>query len=99
MRVLQTPEVAARYKRIFVGAETDFAELELDDNDPGHAMVKRHNPRKLRPVLVFLDSTGKEVARHTGRLKDADDALRLARYVNERYYLITDWPSFRAGDK
>jgi len=66
VRVLSSPDVAAKYQQSFIGAHADFGELELDDNDPGHAMVKRHNPRKLRPVLVFLDSSGKEVARHTG---------------------------------
>lgn len=99
MRVLSSPEVSAKYRQSFIGAHADFAELELDDDDPGHNMVKRHNPRKLRPVLVFLDSGGKEVARHTGKLKDAADALRLHRYVAEKHYLKTDWQVFRiSGD-
>lgn len=99
MRVLSSPEVSAKYQRSFIGAHADFAELELDDGDPGHGMVKRHNPRKLRPVLVFLDSSGKEVARHTGKLKDAADALLLQRYVAEKHYLKTEWRVFRiSGD-
>jgi len=95
--VLRTPEVAAQYKKHFVGAETDFGELQLDDDDPGHAMVKRHNPRKFRPVLVFLDGTGKEVARQVGMIKDKGDALLLQRFVAEKHYLRTDWKKFRAG--
>ncbi len=97
MSVLRTPEVAAQYKKHFVGAEADFGELQLDDDDPGHAMVKRHNPRKFRPVLVFLDSTGKEVARQVGMLKDKGEALLLQRFVAEKHYLKTDWKTFRAG--
>lgn len=97
MSVLRTPEVAAQYKKHFVGAEADFGELQLDDDDPGHGMVKRHNPRKYRPVLVFLDSAGKEVARHVGKLNDAADALKLQRFVAEKHYLKTDWKTFRAG--
>lgn len=99
MSVLRTPEVAAKYKKHFVGAEADFSELELDDDDPGHAMVKRHNPRKLRPVLVFLDSSGKEVARQTGMLKDKEDALLLQRFVAEKHYLKSDWQKFRAAGR
>ena len=97
MSVLRTPEVAAQYKKHFVGAEADFGELQLDDDDPGHAMVKRHNPRKFRPVLVFLDSTSKEVARQVGMLKDKGEALLLQRFVAEKHYLKTDWKTFRAG--
>ncbi len=97
MSVLRTPEVAAQYKKHFVGAEADFGELQLDDDDPGHAMVKRHNPRKLRPVLVFLDRSGKEVARQIGMLKDKDDALLLQRFVAEKHYLKTDWKKFRTS--
>lgn len=99
MRVLRTPEVAAQYKQHFVGAEADFGELQLDDDDPGHAMVKRHNPRKLRPVLVFLDGSGKEVARQVGMIEDKGDALRLLRFVAEKHYLKTDWKTFRAGGR
>ena len=87
MSVLKKPEVTAKYSRHFLGAHADFGELELDDKDPLHAMVKRHNPRKLRPVLVFLDGAGKEVARLTGGLKTVDDALLLDRYVAEKHYL------------
>lgn len=97
MSVLRSPEVAAPYKKHFVGAATDFGELQLDDDDPGHAMVKRHNPRKFRPVLIFLDSAGKEVARQVGKLNDAADALKLQRFVAEKHYLKTDWKTFRAG--
>jgi len=97
--VLQTPEVAAAYKKAFLGAHADFGELELDDDAPGHGMVKRHNPRKFRPVLVFLDGSGKEVARHVGKLKDKNDALRLHKYVTEKHYLSMEWKIFRiSGD-
>lgn len=95
MRVLSSPEVSAQYKQSFIGAHADFGELELDDDAPGHGMVKRHNPRKFRPVLVFLDSNGKEVARHVGMLKNSADALRLHRYVAEKHYLKTNWQAFR----
>lgn len=98
MRVLSSPEVASRYKQSFIGAHADFGELQLDDDAPGHGMVKRHNPRKFRPVLVFLDSHGKEVARHVGKLKDAADALRLQRYVAEKHYLEMSWQAFRYDD-
>jgi len=94
--VLKKPEVTARYSSHFLGAHADFGELELDDKDPLHEMVKRHNPRKLRPVIVFLDANGKEVARHRGRL-DVDSALLLDRYVSERHYLKSDFATFRAS--
>lgn len=94
MSVLQTPEVSAVYRKQFVGVHSDFTELDLDYNDPRHATIERHNPRELRPVLVFLDASGKEVARQTGKLKSAKDALLLARFVSERHYLKTDWPTF-----
>lgn len=96
MSVLKRPEVTARYSRHYLAAHADFGELDLDDNDPGHAMVKRHNPRKLRPVLVFLDGSGKEVARLTGGLKSADDALLLDRFVSEKHYLKTDFVTFKS---
>jgi thioredoxin-related protein len=95
--VLSEPEVKAQYFKHYIGAHADFGELQLDDEDPGHAMVKRFNPRKLRPVLVFLDANGKEVARLTGGLKSKEDALLLDRYVAERHYLKSDFQSFRAA--
>lgn len=100
MSVLKKPEVTAKYSRHFLGAHADFGELELDDKDPLHAMVKRHNPRKLRPVLVFLDGAGKEVARLTGGLKTVDDALLLDRYVAEKHYLKGgDFSAFKRAQK
>ncbi len=98
MSVLQKPEVSAKYLRDFIGAHADFSELELDDNDPRHAMVKRHNPRKLRPVLVFLNADGKEVARVTGGLKSVQDGLLLHRFVTEKQYQQLDFKTFRAAN-
>ena len=97
MSVLQTPEVSVVYKKHFVGVHADFSELDIDYSDPRHATIERHNPRELRPVLVFLDASGKEVARQTGKLKSPKDALQLARFVFERHYLKTDWATFRAS--
>lgn len=95
MSVLKKPEVTAKYSKHFLGAHADFAELELDDKDPGHAMVKRHNPQQLRPVLVFLDASGKEVARFRGKL-EVNSALLLDRYVSEKHYLKGgDFAAFR----
>ena len=100
MSVLKKPEVTAKYSKHFLGAHADFGELELDDKDPLHAMVKRHNPRKLRPVIVFLDGQGKEVARLTGGLKTIDDALLLDRYVAEKHYLKGgDFSAFKRAQK
>jgi hypothetical protein len=93
--VLRKPDVAVKYRKHFVGAQADFSDLELDDKDPGHSMVARHNPRKLRPVIVFLNHQGKEITRHTGKLTDEKDALLLARFVVEKHYLKTDWRTFR----
>ena len=95
MSVLRIPEVSAKFIKNYVGAHADFGDLQLDDDDPRHAMVKRYNPRKLRPVLVFLDSQGKEVARLTGSLKSKEDALLLNRFVSERHYLKTSFQNFR----
>jgi len=97
VRVLSEPEVRERFFRHYVGAHADFGELQLDDHDPRHSMIARHNPRKLRPVLVFLDAQGKEVARHQGGLKSKDEALLLDRFVSERHYLKTDFKTFRAS--
>lgn len=83
----------------YVGAHADFGELEMDDDDPRHAMVKRHNPRKLRPVLVFLDGQGKEVARLTGGLKTVEEALLLDRFVAEKHYRKSDFPAFKAAQR
>ena len=95
MSVLQKPEVKAQYIKHYVGAHADFGELDLDEDDPRHAMVQRHNSRKLRPVLVFLDGQGKEVARLTGGLKSADDALLLDRFVSEKHYRKTSFSGFK----
>lgn len=99
MSVLKKPEVTAKYSKHYLVAHADFGELELDDNDPRHAMIKRHNPRKLRPVMVFLDGQGKEVARLTGGLKSVEDALLLDLFVSEKHYLKSDYPAFRAARK
>ena len=97
MSVLRKPEVSEKYLKHYIGAHADFGELELDDNDPRHAMIQRHNPRKLRPLLVFLDGQGKEVARFTGRLNSAEEALLLDRFVSERHYLKSTFAEFRAA--
>jgi hypothetical protein len=97
--VLHKPEVSAKFIRNYVGAHADFGELELDDNDLRHAMVKRHNPRKLRPVLVFLDGEGREVARLSGGLKSAEDALLLDRFVSGKHYRKSDFSGFKAAQR
>ena len=99
MSVLQKPEVSAKYIKHYVGAHADFGELELDDKDPLHDMIKRHNSKKWRPVLVFLDGQGKEVARLTGGLKSAEDALLLDRFVTGKHYRKSDFPAFKAAQR
>ena len=99
MSVLRKPEVSAKFIKHYIGAHADFGELELDDKDPRHAMILRHNPRKLRPVLVFLDGQGKEVARQTGGLRSVEDALLLDRFVSEKHYTRSDFSTFKAAQK
>ena len=99
MSVLQKPEVSAKYIKHYVGAHADFGELELDDKDPRHEMIKRHNPRKWRPVLVFLDSQGKEVLRMTAGLKSVEEALLLDRFVSGKHYQKGDFAAFRKAQK
>ena len=99
MSVLRNPEVTEKYSKHYVGAHADFGELELDDGDPRHAMVQRFNSSKLRPVLVFLDSQGKEVARLRGGLKSKEDALLLDRFVSERHYRKMDFSAFKAAQR
>jgi len=96
--VLKTPEVAESFRKHYIAAHADFGELALDDDDPRHAMVGRHNPRKLRPVLLFLDATGKEVMRHVGKVGSPGEALLLDRFVHEKHYLKTDFKAFRAAN-
>ena len=99
MSVLQKPEVKAKYIKHYVGAHADFGELELDDKDPLHDMIKRHNSKKWRPVLVFLDSQGKEVARMTAGLKSVEEALLLDRFVSGKHYQKGDFAAFRKAQK
>jgi hypothetical protein len=97
--VLSKPEVSAKFIKHYVGAHADFGELELDDKDPRHEMIKRHNPRKWRPVLVFLESQGKEVVRFTAGLKSVEEALLLDRFVSEKHYQKGDFAAFRKAQK
>ena len=92
MSVLQTPEVKARYAKNYIGVGVDFGELKPDD--PRFEIVKRHNPKKWRPVLVFLDAQGKEVYRVTRGLKGSQQALQIDKFVSERHYLKQDFQSF-----
>jgi len=89
----------AKYSKHYIGVHADFSELLLDDSDPRHATVQRFNPRKWRPVMVFLDGTGKEVMRHVGRVNSKEDALLIDRFVSERYYLKTNFEAFRAANE
>lgn len=98
MRVLSSPSVSPIYAKNYVGAHADFGELQRAPNDPRHAMVERLNPRKYRPVLVFLDVQGKEVMRLNGGLRSEKDALLLDRYVSGRHYLTMDFDTFRAAN-
>ena len=99
MSVLRKPEISAKFIKHYIGVHADFGELELDDKDPRHAMIQRHNPRKLRPVLVFLDGRGKEVARMTAGLKSVEEALLLDRFVSEKHYQKGDFAAFRKAQK
>jgi hypothetical protein len=97
--VLSSPAVSAKYAKNYIGAHADFGELQKAvPGDPRHAMVERLNPRKYRPVLVFLDVQGKEVMRFTGGLRSEKDALLLDRYVSGRHYLMMDFDTFRAAN-
>jgi hypothetical protein len=97
--VLRKPEVSAKYIKHYVGSHADFSELELDDNDPRHAMIQRHNAKKWRPVMVFLDSQGKEVARLTAGLKSAEEALLLDSFVSGKHYQKGDFAAFKKAQK
>jgi hypothetical protein len=97
--VLQKPEVKAKYIKHYVGAHADFSELELDDNDPRHAMIQRYNSKKWRPVMVFLDSQGKEVVRITAGLKSAEEALLLDSFVAGKHYQKGDFAAFKKAQK
>ena len=92
MSVLQTPEVKARYAKNFVGVGVDFGELKPED--ARWDIVKRHNPKKWRPVLVFLDAEGKEVYRLNRGLKGSQQALQVDKFVSERHYLKGDFQTF-----
>ena len=93
MSVLQNPEVRTRYGRNYVAAEVDFGELKADDH-ARQETVKRLNAKKWRPVLVFLDSQGKEVYRLNRGLKGKEQALLIDKYVSERHYLKHDFQTF-----
>ena len=54
MSVLKKPEVTAKYSKHYLAAHADFGDLDLDPNESLQAMIMRHNPRKLRPVMVFV---------------------------------------------
>lgn len=96
MSVLSSPEVSAKYSKNYVSAHVDFGEITA--TDPRQDMVERHNRSQLRPMLVFLDAKGKEVARIPG-LKSKDDALLLDRFVSERHYLKGNFAGFKAAQK
>jgi hypothetical protein len=98
--VLKKPEVTAQFRSTTWLPMPISATWSWTTMDPLHEMVTRHNPRKLRPVLVFLDGSGKEVARLTGGLKTTEDALLLDRYVAEKHYLKGgDFAAFRKAQK
>ncbi len=95
MSVLRNPEVMAKYSKHYIGVHADFTELQLDEDDPRHATIQRFNSRKWRPVMVFLNSAGEEVARHVGRVNSKEDALLLDRFITEKHYLKTDFKTYR----
>ena len=96
MSVLREPEVSAKFIKNYVGAHVDLGEYVK--GTPQDAMVQRHNSRELRPLIVFLDSGGKEVARFNGKLKSKEEALLLDRFVSGKHYLKGDFKSFRAAN-
>jgi hypothetical protein len=94
--VLREPEVSAKFIKNYVGAHVDLGDYVKGTHQD--AMVQRHNSRELRPLLVFLDSSGKEVARFNGKLKSKEDALLLDRFVSGKHYLKGDFKSFRSAN-
>lgn len=96
MSVLLAPEVSSRFLKNYVAAHVDFGEIAT--GDPRQAMVKRHNNGQLRPMIVFLDAQGKEVARVAG-LRSKDEALLLDRFVSEKHYRKSDFSAFKAAQR
>jgi hypothetical protein len=94
--VLREPAVSAKFIKNYVGAHVDLGEYVK--GTPQDAMVQRHNSREYRPLIVFLDASGKEVARFNGMLKSKEDALLLDRFVSGKHYLKGDFKSFRAAN-
>jgi hypothetical protein len=93
--VLSTPDVSRQFSKNFVSVHVDFSELPA--TDPRHDTVERYNTSQLHPVLIFLDASGKQVARIVGGLKSKEDALLLDRYIAGRHYRQGDYKSFRAA--
>ncbi len=96
MSVLRSAEVSAKFIKNYVGAHADLGELVK--GSPLEAMVQRHNSREYRPLLVFLDSQGKEVMRFSGKLKSKEEALLLDRFVSGRHYTTMDFRAFRSAN-
>ena len=97
MSVLSQPEVSRPYAKNYVSVHVDSG--DLPGNDRLRDVVERHNRSEIHPVLVFLDGSGKEVARIKGGLKSAEDALLLDRFVSEKHYLKSGFRAFKEAQR
>lgn len=90
--MLQRKEVSAHYSKHVVAVDIDLA---TNDADTHRDSIERYNPSEARPVLVFLDSSGKMVYRQRGRLKDEQDALLLDEFISGKHYRSATYDEFR----
>lgn len=96
MSVLSLPEVSKVFSKNYVSVHVDEGEMAKDD--PRHAVAKRHNSKGYHPTMVFLDASGKEVARVSGGLRTKEDAFLLDRYISGKHYLKGDFRSFKSAN-
>ena len=98
MSVLTDSDNAKRYAQTFSIVAIDFQSWRAV-NDPApsrHAEVGRYNPKMFRPVIVVLDSSGKEVFRSIGGFNTMREAGILADFVSQRKYQDVSWREYLA---
>lgn len=94
--MLRSEDIARRYTQEFAIVEVDFPFRRGAVYEEKRKEVGRYNPKQYRPVMVMLDSDGKEVFKGYGGFSNPQEALILADYISGRHYRNVSWKKYLA---
>ena len=99
--MLNSSDIIQQYEKTFTIVEIDFARRqrwgEVDERE-NRPEVARYNREQLRPVIVILNSEGKQILKSFGGFRHPQEALTLGTFVSGKLGLNTTLKEFTAAE-